>query len=107
MRQEPSAAEAVLWPLLRGSRLGFKFRRQHAFGPYVLDYYCSEAKIDVELDGEQHRDRVLQDGNRDDWLRLQGIETLRIPTLDLFSDSPGDLQRVLSRIVSLCEQRAH
>src|SRR4051794_9602358 len=101
MRKEPSAAEAVLWPLLRGNRLGFKFRRQHPFGPYVLDYYCAEALLAVELDGEQHQHRTYEDGNRDDWLRLQKIETLRIPTLDLFDGSPGNLTRVLKRITAM------
>jgi very-short-patch-repair endonuclease len=105
MRKEPSAAEAVLWPLLRGNKLGFKFRRQHPFGAHVLDYYCPEARLDVELDGEQHKERVLADGMRDDWLRLQRIETLRIDTMDLFDGTPRNLRRVLQRITDMCEKR--
>jgi very-short-patch-repair endonuclease len=50
-----TTAEAVLWKNLQGSRLdGKKFRRQHSVGKYVLDFYCPECRLAVELDGEAH-----------------------------------------------------
>jgi adenine-specific DNA-methyltransferase len=54
VRRDASDAERVLWQFLRGSRLGAKFRRQHPIGPFVVDFYCCEARLVVEVDGGQH-----------------------------------------------------
>jgi very-short-patch-repair endonuclease len=59
---------------------GLKFRRQHPIGPYVLDFYCAEAKLAVEVDGEvhSHPDRIQHDRRRTEWLERQGLMVLRI-----------------------------
>ena len=55
MRREPSPAEDAMWRLLRNRRLaGFRFRRQHPIPPYITDFYCSVAKLVIELDGDTH-----------------------------------------------------
>ena len=61
-------SEAVLWRALRANRFqGLRFRRQHPFGPYILDFYCDAAKLAVEVDGGFHllEDRQLLDAERD------------------------------------------
>jgi len=73
--------EARLWVCLRRRALdGLKFRRQHPIGPYVLDFYCAEAKLAVEVDGESHShpDRVEHDRRRTEWLERQGLAVFRI-----------------------------
>ena len=55
LRRQSTAAETRLWHFLRDRRLrGLKFRRQHAVGPYILDFYCSEARLAIEVDGGGH-----------------------------------------------------
>lgn len=53
-RASPSVAEESAWKFLRNQGLGFKFRREYSVGPYRLDFYCPEAKLTVEFDGDQH-----------------------------------------------------
>ena len=78
LRQQQPDAENLIWYLLRNRRLaGFKFRRQHPHPPYVLDFYCHEAALCVELDGGQHQEQRLRDTNRDAVLSAAGIRTLR------------------------------
>jgi very-short-patch-repair endonuclease len=79
MRREPTDTEAFLWKLLRGKRLGFKFRRQHPFGRFILDFYCIEMRLAIELDGGQHVEgsQADRDIRRDEALRLEGVRVLR------------------------------
>ena len=82
LRKEMSVPELMLWNAIRRGQLdGLKFRRQHPIGPYVLDFFCPAARLDVEIDGQSHYtdDRPEKDAARDRWLARQGIETLRIP----------------------------
>ena len=80
LRALQTPAEEVLWQELRGGRfLGLKFRRQHEFGGYILDFYCSELGLVVELDGGIHDDLERQhyDMQRDKFLREQNLRILR------------------------------
>ena len=73
--------EVLVWKQIKGRREdGLHFRKQHPVGPYVLDFYCDEAKLAIEIDGQSHGfgDRPQRDGRRDAWLRRQGIRTLRL-----------------------------
>ncbi|MBS0193605.1 MAG: DUF559 domain-containing protein [Proteobacteria bacterium] len=80
LRHEATDAEQLVWFLLRDRRLdGAKFRRQHAIGPYVLDFYCHQARLAVELDGGQHGDpgQIERDQQRNAFVASKGIRTLR------------------------------
>jgi very-short-patch-repair endonuclease len=80
LRRDQTDEERQLWRELRGRRFaGFKFRRQHAVGDCILDFYCADAKLAVELDGSQHGfpDGRQRDDARKKFLAEQGIETLR------------------------------
>ena len=81
LRSEMSLPEALLWTELRKRPGDFKFRRQHAAGEYVLDFYCAKAKLAVEVDGMAHdnKDAAIRDANRSVFLRSRGIATTRIP----------------------------
>jgi very-short-patch-repair endonuclease len=81
LRQALNLPEGLLWKALKARRQdGLHFRRQHPLGPYVLDFYCSRARLCVEVDGYSHgaADRPERDAERDEWLLEQGVETLRL-----------------------------
>jgi len=81
LRQKSSWSEKLLWRLLRNERFsGYKFRRQHPFESYTLDFFCAEARVVVETDGFQHGHPAQQkhDSERDAFLASHGIVVKRI-----------------------------
>ena len=104
LRRAQTPAEIVLWGLLRGGRLGVRFRRQYAVGPYVLDFYCASARLAVELDGAVHADdaAVVRDQARDAWLAERSIRVLRFENAALRAHPDA----VLSRIMAALEEPA-
>lgn len=95
LRSEMSLPEVLLWRLVRGRKLhGWRFRRQHPIGSFVLDFYCDELKLAAEIDGAHHGfgDRPLRDARRDAWLAGQGVDVLRIPARDVLEDMDGVIQ---------------
>jgi len=97
LRKHMSLPEGLLWRELRKRPGGFKFRRQHPGGFYVLDFFCSEAKLGIEVDGEAHSvgDQPQFDEKRDAWLQLHGIETLRIPASEILKSLEGVIVHIL------------
>ena len=78
LRSHATPAEAVLWKMLKGRNAdGMKFRRQQGIGPYVLDFYCPELRLCVELDGSSHDYKYEYDEQRTEFLQKQGIRVLR------------------------------
>ncbi len=106
MRHEPTDAEQRLWRILRGRRLGgFKFRRQHPIGGYIVDFFCPSAALAVELDGGQHADAaaVQYDQLRTRRLKEMGVRVIRLADHDLLRDPDWTAQRIyleLERIFS-------
>jgi very-short-patch-repair endonuclease len=65
LRCEQTPAEQKLWARLRGRQLrGFKFRRQHPIGRFVVDFCCARAKLVVEVDGDSHASQIEYDDSR-------------------------------------------
>ena len=96
--------EARLWVCLRRRGLAdLKFRRQHPIGPYVLDFYCAEARLAVEIDGAVHDDpdRMAHDRRRSAWLETRGIAVMRLSAEDVRINLEG----VLASIRSAAEDR--
>ena len=89
--------EVVLWQQLRRRPDGLKFRRQHPAGPYVLDFYCEEARLCIEVDGTVHDfgDVPVADAHRDRWLAGAGIRTVRIAATDVLKNPDGVLQFIV------------
>jgi len=97
LRRRMTSWERTLWKRLRADRLGFHFRRQHPFGPYILDFYCHEARLCVELDSEAHQIFThRQDSERDAYLEAHGIATLRLKNSEVGCDPLGSVQRILA-----------
>ena len=99
LRRTMSLPEVLLWRALRDRPGGHRFRRQHASGGYVLDFYCSASALCIEVDGKGHEmgSNPCRDARRDAWLADRGIETLRIPAADVLHD--------VEPVVALIEQR--
>ena len=96
--------EVLLWQHLRARPGGFKFRRQHPAGSYVLDFYSAAAGLCIEVDGKAHDmgDNPARDARRDIWLQEQGILTLRI----LAEDVLRDIEAVSRLIEEECASRS-
>ena len=101
LRREMTWPELRLWDVLRERPGGLKFRRQHPAGDYVLDFYCSEVRLAIEVDGEAHArgDRPERDAGRDLWLAQRGVETLRIPAAELMKDLDAVVRGILAHAV--------
>ena len=104
LRRKQTGAEKILWSILRNHQLfALKFRRQHSMGPYVLDFYCHERKLCIELDGGQHytSEGVHQDEQRKAFLESRGIRTLRFSNLDVQQNIEGVLLTIAADVASL------
>ena len=96
LRRDMTLPEVQLWQALKGRQLdGLKFRRQHPAAPYVLDFYCAEAKLAVEIDGQTHSDgQAAKDAQRDAFLLKQGVRTIRVPATAVLNDLPSILYHI-------------
>ena len=84
MRRKPTRTEDSLWQRLRNRRLaGFRFRRQHSIERFVVDFYCPEADLIVEVDGPIHRYERAEDAIRQEFLEAQGLRVLRFSDEDV------------------------
>ncbi len=85
LRQQKVPAEEFLWKFVRAKRLdGQKRRRQHPFGRYIADFYCHEAKLVIELDGDSHLATQEYDTIRDEFIANYWVQVLRIANQELY-----------------------
>ncbi len=103
LRGNATDAERALWQRIRGQRLGVRFRRQRVVEPFILDFYCVELKLAVELDGGQHND---EDGRSDDaartkFLEVSGIAVVRYWNNDVLANIDSVLMYLCSEIERL------
>ena len=80
--------EVLLWRLFRQRPYGLEFRRQHETGTYVLDFYCLDARLAIEVDGmvQDSAEQAEHDTKRNAWLVNHGIQTLRVPASEVLAD---------------------
>jgi very-short-patch-repair endonuclease len=102
-RHPLTPAEAKVWQEVRSRQLGFKIRRQHPIGRFIADFYCAEAKLVIEIDGDVHAQLSQEehDRARDAWLAERGYAVIRFPARQVEQDLAG----VLCRITEACEAR--
>ena len=97
LRQTQTHHETLMWRLLRDRRLsGYKFRRQHPIDRFFADFACVNSKLVIELDGSSHDDRQEQDFERDQFLKSQGWQTLRVRNSELVQDGNAVVLSVLA-----------
>ncbi len=104
LRQDATSAERLLWARLRDRRfMNAKFRRQHPVQGYVLDFYCDEAKLGIELDGNHHntREQAQYDRERSTILAEQhGIKVVRFWNSEVLKQTEGILQQLADTLTS-------
>ncbi|MCO8086177.1 endonuclease domain-containing protein [Acinetobacter lwoffii] len=102
MRHTTTDAENLMWQLLRAKRfMNLKFRRQHVIAPYILDFYCHEIGLVIELDGSQHGtdDAIEYDVERTKFLEAVGLTVVRYWNHDVL----GRMDVVLENLWSVCD----
>ncbi|MBT7229334.1 MAG: DUF559 domain-containing protein, partial [Gammaproteobacteria bacterium] len=93
LRKNMTDAERTLWSRIKSRRLqGFRFRRQHPVGNYIVDFVCLELKLVIELDGGQHMDQQQYDERRDSFLKAQGFTVLRFWNNKVMKEVDGVLE---------------
>ena len=98
LRQVETETEKILWNALRGKRLnGLKFRRQHPYEHYVLDFFCVEHQLIVELDGSVHDvlDQAAYDEERTSFLNEHGLRVIRFRNEEVKKSLPNVLQTII------------
>jgi very-short-patch-repair endonuclease len=103
LRRDATPAERHAWSLLRRRQiLGLKFRRQHVVDGFVVDFYCAELRLVIELDGSPHEEseRSSYDAARTAWLAARGRRVLRLPNRDLTHERVSELIRRLLHGIS-------
>jgi very-short-patch-repair endonuclease len=88
--------EVLFWQAVRRNGAALKFRRQHVFGPYILDFYCLELKFAVELDGAWHEFKVEHDARRDAYLASHGVRVFRVPARSVLENLDGLLEIIVA-----------
>jgi very-short-patch-repair endonuclease len=100
LRRDATLWERLVWSRLRGAKLGgFTFRRQHYIGPYFVDFYCSAAKLAVELDGSQHTPDEGYDADRTRYLNANGIQVLRFWNEEIKTNLEGAVETIYREAV--------
>jgi len=101
LRQPQTFAEQKLWSRLRDRQLdGLKIRRQYAIDRFIIDFYCAEAKLCVEIDGDSHAEQIEYDQARTAYLNELGYTVIRFTNREVF----GQFESVLQAIVDECRR---
>jgi type I restriction enzyme, R subunit len=101
LRKQQTPAETVMWELLRNRQfMGLKFRRQHQIGDYVVDFFCNEHKLVIELDGGVHlqQNQAKKDHMRDAYMKSIGFTVIRFTNEEFLNDPETVLTRIASYI---------
>jgi very-short-patch-repair endonuclease len=99
LRQNQTDAEQKLWQILRGRQIsGFKFKRQFGYGSYILDFYCHEGRLAIELDGGQHATASGYDALRTQYLNAHHIKVLRFWNNEVLQNHEGVLRVILNTL---------
>ena len=100
-RRHATPAERRLWTKLRSRQLhGYKFRRQVWLGPFIADFFCAEARLIVEVDGDSHASQLAYDERRTVWLGREGFNVVRVTNADVMKNIDGVLAFIVSHLPS-------
>jgi cyclase len=94
LRYNMTPAEKLLWEKLRKKQLGVRFKAQHPMGRYIVDFYCHQAGLVVEIDGPIHNYQKEEDQHRTDDMKKDGITLLRFKNEEVFENIEGVLKRI-------------
>ena len=102
MKQHPTEAENALWEMLRGKKLGDKFRRQHVIADFIVDFICLQKQLVVEVDGGYHNEEEQQEADklREQILKDLGYEVLRFTNEEVLADTEAVVDRIRESLTS-------
>jgi len=102
LRKQPIKVERLLWNRIRYKQLGYKFRRQHGVGKYIVDFYCPKVKFIIEVDGSTHaiEQEMYQDNIRQEYFEGLGLVVKRYTN----SNIKDNINEVLSDIINICRK---
>lgn len=98
LRNAQTPHEQKLWEFLRTKPNGFKFRRQHPFRHYILDFYCHSAKLVIELDGKQHKSNLEYDNDRTEIVGRYGLKVIRFENFEVDDNFNKVKKRILKEL---------
>lgn len=99
LRRNETDAERKLWMHFRSRQMnGFKFRRQQPIGRYIVDFFCPEQRLVIELDGGHHADQVQADQRRTEFLTKAGYRVLRFWDNEVLTDTEAVLQKIVNEL---------
>ncbi len=95
LREVQTKEEQILWRFLRNAKLGYKFRRQHPVDKFILDFYCIEKKLCIELDGSVHNtDTKEYDMGRQEYLKSKSIKVVRFWNNEIHNDLVSVIEKI-------------
>ncbi len=100
LRNNSTTAEQRLWFYIKGKQLGYKFRRQHGVDVYILDFYCSEKRLAIEVDGDSHFSEkgIKHDKRRNTILNKHNIRTIRFTNQQIINNIDWVITEILKNI---------
>jgi very-short-patch-repair endonuclease len=106
LRNHSTGVEAILWKSLQNRKVaGKKFRRQMSIGPYIVDFFCPECKLAIELDGAPHyRELTIEyDAKRTAYLESQGVTVMRFENRIIYEDLENALALIRQRLLAVLD----
>ncbi|WP_425653069.1 endonuclease domain-containing protein [Vibrio campbellii] len=102
LRTNMPKPEEILWQRIRRKQLGVKFRRQHGIGRYIVDFYCPELNLVIEIDGDSHfsDEGKEKDTIRDAFMETLGIKVLRFTNEEVMKQTESVLERLFNLVRS-------
>jgi very-short-patch-repair endonuclease len=102
LRSNMTRAEIILWSRLRSKKVnGYKFRRQQPLFEYVVDFYCHELKLIIEVDGEIHSEKTRYDSKRDNILKINGYHIIRFTNFEVETAVDSTINKIISYILEI------
>ena len=98
LRNTQTSQEILLWSRLRRKQLGYKFRRQHSIGGYIIDFYCPKKKLAIEIDGSQHFTNKEYDEVRSKYLEGISIKVLRFTNIEINTNISGVIDKITNEL---------
>jgi very-short-patch-repair endonuclease len=101
LRSNMTRAEIILWSRLRSKKInGYKFRRQQPIFDYIVDFYCDELKLIIEVDGEIHslNEKPKYDLKRDNILKINGYHITRLSNFEIETEINSTINKIISYI---------
>ena len=103
LRRNETGQEKIVWWHLKDRNLGFKFKRQHSIGGYIVDFYCAEKKLVIEIDGGVHLggENIKYDKTKNSFLKNLGLSVIRFINDEVDADIYGVLTRIKEKLVNM------